>query len=112
MSVTDKPSTQGNRLAVTFAHPGCPRCGRCLGYRRHVRRCGGKRSRYIGYCYPCKADAEDERQRELRREARANRPCETCGTLFTPPRADGRYCSGACRQKAYRRRLADGGGDA
>jgi hypothetical protein len=30
--------------------------------------------------------------------------CETCGESFTPTRSDGRYCSGACRQKAYRRR--------
>jgi predicted nucleic acid-binding Zn ribbon protein len=34
------------------------------------------------------------------------RPCETCHELFTPPRSDGRYCSSACRQKAYRRRRA------
>jgi hypothetical protein len=27
-----------------------------------------------------------------------------CGEPFLPPRSDGRYCSSACRQKAYRRR--------
>jgi hypothetical protein len=33
------------------------------------------------------------------------RTCPTCGNTFGAPRADGRYCSNACRQKAYRTRL-------
>jgi len=32
--------------------------------------------------------------------------CETCGAEFTPNRNDARYCSSACRQKAYRARNA------
>jgi hypothetical protein len=32
--------------------------------------------------------------------------CETCGAEFTPSRNDARYCSSACRQKAYRSRNA------
>jgi hypothetical protein len=35
-------------------------------------------------------------------QARADRSCESCGATFTPRRADGRYCSNACRQAAYR----------
>ena len=31
-------------------------------------------------------------------------PCDICQEMFTPGRADGRYCSGKCRQKAYRQR--------
>lgn len=31
--------------------------------------------------------------------------CEVCGGKFTPSRWDALYCSGACRQKAYRRRI-------
>ncbi|MGW5427919.1 hypothetical protein ACWET9_11965 [Streptomyces sp. NPDC004059] len=31
-------------------------------------------------------------------------PCETCGEPITTGRADSRYCSPACRQKAYRKR--------
>jgi hypothetical protein len=34
--------------------------------------------------------------------------CATCGRRFTGARADARYCSNACRQRAYRQR--DGGG--
>jgi hypothetical protein len=36
------------------------------------------------------------------------RKCAGCGATFTPGRADGRYCSGACRQAAYRHRKAGG----
>lgn len=33
--------------------------------------------------------------------------CEECGeTLGGSPRSDARYCSGACRQRSYRRRLS------
>lgn len=37
--------------------------------------------------------------------AAAPRACASCGQEFTPSRDDGVYCSNACRQKAYRRRL-------
>jgi hypothetical protein len=30
--------------------------------------------------------------------------CATCGGPFVPRRADARYCSAACRQRAYRQR--------
>lgn len=30
-----------------------------------------------------------------------------CGEKFTPKRAGARYCSNACRQKDYRKRVAD-----
>lgn len=39
-----------------------------------------------------------------RRERRGERACSTCGTGFTPSRADAAYCSSACRQRAYRGR--------
>ena len=43
--------------------------------------------------------------RLLRRSPR-RRACRTCGRTYVPPRADGRYCSPACRQRAYRQRRA------
>ena len=46
------------------------------------------------------------RERRDRTRDRIARPCDACGDTFTPPRSDGRYCSSACRQKAYRRRKA------
>lgn len=42
-----------------------------------------------------------------RRRSRAGvTTCAVCGTTFAPARADARTCSSACRQKAYRARLA------
>ncbi len=38
----------------------------------------------------------------------ARHRCTACGRAFTGVRSDARYCSGACRQRAYRQR----GGDA
>jgi predicted nucleic acid-binding Zn ribbon protein len=35
----------------------------------------------------------------------ASRACEVCGDPLTCRRADSRFCSNACRQEAYRRRL-------
>ena len=49
-------------------------------------------------CQPgCIARARDRR----RRAARADRSCASCGALFSPGRSDARYCSPACRQRAY-----------
>jgi hypothetical protein len=62
----------------------------------------GRRLRWVGYCWACASDAENERQRELRRLARANRRCEACGETFTLSRSDARFCSAACRQRHYR----------
>jgi hypothetical protein len=36
--------------------------------------------------------------------------CDRCGGRFEPSRSDARYCSNACRQKAYRLRQAEAGG--
>ncbi len=32
-----------------------------------------------------------------------DRPCSECGIIFTPKRADARFCSPACRLKAHRK---------
>ncbi len=42
-----------------------------------------------------------------RRGAANPRVCEACGEEFQPKRFDARYCSPACRQKAYRERTSD-----
>lgn len=73
----------------------CVGCGRTVHY-SHTR--WGRR-----YCTQRCRQAETARFRI--RSSRRVRPCEHCGDPFTPPRSDGRYCSPACRQRAYRRRL-------
>lgn len=48
---------------------------------------------------------------DSRNAARGNKgsgnPCETCGEQITTGRADSRYCSPKCRQKAYRQRASN-----
>ena len=62
--------------------------------------------RWRRHCNTCAAEADKIRQRDLRAQARADRTCHNprCARVFTPARADGRFCSAACRQSAYRQR--------
>lgn len=46
--------------------------------------------------------------RQAGRSRPAPRECAACGSTFTPSRADARYCSPACRQRAYRARRSGG----
>ena len=59
------------------------------------------------YChsYWCGNQANNRRQREYRQMRRQDLVCQCCGEKFTPKRADARYCSNACRQKDYRKRV-------
>ena len=44
------------------------------------------------------------RLREKRATTKSVIPCARCGEGFFPTRTDSKFCSGACRQKAYRQR--------
>ena len=59
------------------------------------------------YChsYWCGNRANSRRQREYRQMHRQDLVCQCCGEKFTPKRAGARYCSNACRQKDYRKRV-------
>jgi hypothetical protein len=74
-------------------------------YRQHVR------GRWAGWCWHCSGEEQARIRRERSRDRllrrRADRTCTTCGKAFTPARADGRYCSPACRQRSYRARRAE-----
>ena len=57
------------------------------------------------YCsWQCQNKGYAKQRREQRAERRENITCEICGEAFTPKRADAKYCSPACRQRAYRER--------
>jgi hypothetical protein len=43
--------------------------------------------------------------RQRRAATRAPRACEGCDKVFTPRRADARFCGDPCKQRAYRRRV-------
>ena len=61
------------------------------------------------YChsYWCGNQANNRRQREYRQMRRQDLVCQCCGEKFTPKRAGACYCSNACRQKDYRKRVTD-----
>ena len=63
--------------------------GRGRGFARAVSTC----SKHCG-----------EQGYNARRRKSAPTSCAGCGETFTPARSDARYCSGACRQRAYRQR--------
>jgi hypothetical protein len=48
-----------------------------------------------------------QRQLRARKRASARATCSTCGLGFVPKRKDARFCSDACRQRAYRGRTSD-----
>jgi predicted nucleic acid-binding Zn ribbon protein len=83
--------------ARRFGHPTlragiCALCGRpfmAIGIRRR------------DYCSDeCVAAARNTRRRGLAMTER----CAQCAAALPPARADARFCSNACRQRAYRRR--------
>jgi hypothetical protein len=77
----------------------CVGCGRAVHYPYSTR------ARSYAYCSDrCRWQIANRRRQALRQLGRQDRICATCAQPFTPPRADGRYCSHACRQRAYRQR--------
>ena len=89
------------------------------GYAVHKLICGGcGRVFYTTiytkkYChsYWCGNQANNRRQREYRQMRRQDLVCQCCGEKFTPKRTGARYCSNACRQKDYRKRVTDSSRD-
>jgi hypothetical protein len=56
----------------------------------------------------CEWSYYNKRRSEIRELIRtAGRTCAECQAPFEPPRSDARYCSSACRQRAYRRRQSE-----
>jgi hypothetical protein len=61
--------------------------------------------RLLAICSPeCEYALQLERSKLRRRVKPQAAECAECGKLYTPKRKDGRFCSGACRQKAHRGR--------
>jgi hypothetical protein len=69
---------------------------------------GARRRRSLAYCHEyCLWDHYNRRRSEAAAELRL-KDCATCGERFEATRRDAVTCSPACRQKAYRRRAAEG----
>ena len=73
----------------------CPTCGTVF-YTLNERR------KYDDY-YECSRYVHRENARNRRKENRKT-VCAMCGKEFMPARAGARFCSAACKQKAYRER--------
>jgi hypothetical protein len=61
---------------------------------------------YRRWTFCCEKCAHQIR-REKRRRQQPTRSCQACGEIFEPVRADAKFCSVACKQRAYRRRVMD-----
>jgi hypothetical protein len=76
----------------------CEQCGRPVF--NLARR---KKPKHIACSQRCRIALYNARARRWRKASMPKRTC-ACGKVFTPRRADGVYCSAACRQRAYRQR--------
>jgi hypothetical protein len=76
----------------------CETCGRPVHYARDV---------VHTFCsLDCKLTAIEAKAKAKRREARGEtRECLECNETFEPRRADAKFCSGACKQRAHRKRV-------
>jgi hypothetical protein len=52
----------------------------------------------------CSARCQKRSRRQRRQQHRPMMTCTVCKVQFKPKRTDAQFCSGACRQWAYRRR--------
>jgi hypothetical protein len=89
----------------------CAGCGRIVvsGYGHSWRRDEDYWHRGSACSEDCRDKARADRRADRRREAKKGRTCEVDGNPISPAaRAGARYCSPACRQKAYRQRAANG----
>lgn len=81
----------------------CESCGRTV---RNLKSPLTHR-RYVTCSEECRLKVQKLRESERRALDRL-KVCGTCREPFEATRSDARYCSSACRQKAYRRRTKEG----
>ena len=91
----------------------CKGCGRTvhsiLRVRWSERACRYFLTKPVVCCEECGHQARLAKQRRKRTRARGTRDCPVCHETFEPTRTDAKFCSSACRQKAYRERVTDAG---
>jgi hypothetical protein len=85
-----------------FVEQPCDTCERPVVYER-TRRHGYYPGNRVFCCYRCQYTYNNQR-RSKRRQRLREKVCEVCGEEFTATRTHAKTCSGACKQKAYRRR--------
>jgi hypothetical protein len=53
----------------------------------------------------CREQARYAAARAKRADLRGTRICDNCDETFEPRRSDAKFCSDACKQRAYRKRV-------
>jgi hypothetical protein len=101
-----------------WSHTVAPLCEQCKGGRwyRGAKECEGcgrpvhnqmdrvQRGRTL-CSSACRIKAVSAAARSYRRHARGTKVCDSCAETFEPSRTDARFCSIACKQRAYRKRV-------
>jgi len=103
-SVCEGCAPEPNRRSTWWWDHDPQPCQRCT--RRVVNRVIPTRPMRHVFCSPdCERRYYQDRQQEKRRATLdLDKVCEGCDEPFRASRSDARYCSGACRQRAYRAR--------
>ena len=100
---TAQNAHSGWRALLLRAKP-CEGCGRPV----HNEFDGVSNWRLHTYCSEdCQRTARAANARQRRLQERGMRPCDECREIFEPARKDAKFCSVACKQKAYRHRVTD-----
>jgi len=87
-------------------HYTCEACGTEGTSHRWGRKYCSKRCRQAAYRKRCRDAAKRGAEDPQHPPATVTRKCRVCRSPFEATRPNARTCSAACRQKAYRRRLA------
>jgi hypothetical protein len=81
-------------------HPSrpCCHCSRPVFLYQPIR----KGLRYFVCGIECRQAVHNANYRRLHPRSHAKQRCQSCGHIFTPKRNDAKFCSVACKQRAYR----------
>ena len=84
-------------------HPSrpCCHCSRPVFLHRPIR----KGLRYFVCGAECRQAVHNANYRRIHPRSHVEQQCLGCGVAFTPKRNDAKFCSVACRQRAYRERV-------
>jgi len=95
-----------------LAQKSCAGCGRPVWSEVRliwVDRLDGYEAAPVTCCEQCAHKVRLAAAHTKRRDTRGTHECQGCGETFEPTRMDAKFCSGACKQKAYRDRVTDEG---
>jgi hypothetical protein len=88
----------------------CSGCGRIVNSELQLQWSAkdyGYLTKPVTCCEACGHKVRLAKQRRKRTDTRGTRECQECGETFEPARTNSRFCSAACKQRAYRKRVTD-----